>query len=123
MPRSDRRSQSDPADSLQPIDGEPLPVTGMVAFLDHTWNPKYSHLDRLLAASTSRTPNGQSPDAFKLGQYALANMLYTPVPKVMMGVETGWILRENNSDGFSSENWHVQVSFKYSFSTLLGGGE
>jgi hypothetical protein len=114
--------QFDPADSLQPIDGKPLPMTGAVAFLDHTWNPKYS-TSIGYSQIVIENSNGQSPDAFHLGQYALANILYTPVPKVMMGLETGWILRENNSDGFSSENWHVQVSFKYSFSTMFGGGE
>jgi hypothetical protein len=114
--------QFDPADTLQPIDGKPLPMTGVVAFLDHTWSDKYSTslgYSQLIIENS----NGQSPDAFRLGQYALANILYTPVPKVMMGLETGWIKRENNSDGFSSENWHVQVSFKYSFSTMLGGGQ
>jgi hypothetical protein len=114
--------QFDPADTLQPIDGKPLPLTGVVAFLDHTWSPKYSSsfgYSQILIENS----NGQTSDAFHLGQYALANLLYSPVSNVMMGVETGWIKRENNSDGFSSENWHVQVSFKYSFSTMLGGGQ
>ena len=112
----------EPADTLQPIDGKPLPVTGVVAFLDHTWNNKYSTSVGYSQALIENS-NGQNPDAFHLGQYALANFLYTPVPKVMMGIETGWIKRENNSDGFSVENWHVQLSFKYSFSAMLGGGQ
>jgi len=113
--------QFDPADTLQPIDGKPLPLTGAVAFLDHNWSDKYSSSFGY-SQIVIENSNGQTPDAFHLGQYALANLLYTPVPKVMMGIETGWIKRENKSDGFSSENWHVQVSFKYSFSTMLGGG-
>jgi hypothetical protein len=112
----------EPADSLQPIDGKPLPVTGAVAFLDHTWSPKYCSSFGY-SQEVIENSNGQTPDAFHLGQYALANLLYTPDPKVMMGIETGWIKRKNNSDGFSSENWHVQLSFKYSFSTMLGGGQ
>ena len=40
----------------------------------------------------------------------------TPVPNVMMGVEFGWIHRENNSDDFKVDDYHVQVSAKYSFS-------
>jgi len=114
--------QFDPADTLQPIDGKPLPLTGVVAFLDHNWSDKYSSSFGY-SQIVIENSNGQSPDAFHLGQYALANLLYTPVPKVMMGIETGWIKRENNTDGFSTENWHVQVSFKYSFSTMLGGGQ
>ena len=31
--------------------------------------------------------DGQAPDAFKTGQYALGNLLYTPVPNVMVGGE------------------------------------
>jgi hypothetical protein len=41
----------------------------------------------------------------------------------MMGIEGGWDRRENFSDGFDFENTHVQVSFKYSFSSSIGGGQ
>ena len=104
------------------VQGVPLPVTGAVAFLDHAWSSKYSSsigYSQLLIENS----NGQAADAFHLGQYALANLLYTPVPNVMMGIEGGWIRRENNRDGWQVENWHVQASFKYSFSTMLGGGQ
>ena len=104
------------------IDGEAIPVTGIVAFLDHTWNAKYSSSIGYSQVDIDNT-NGQSPSAFKKGQYFLANLLYTPVPKVMMGVEGGWIHRDNFSDGFSEDDAHVQVSFKYSFDTSIGGGE
>jgi hypothetical protein len=104
------------------FDGVPLPVTGSVLFLDHSWNSKFSSsigYSQLIIENS----NGQSPDAFHLGQYALANLLYTPVPNAMMGIETGWERRENNRDGFAIENWHVQASFKYNFSIKLGGGD
>ena len=42
----------------------------------------------------------QAPDAFTRGQYALGNLLYTPVPNVMVGGELQWGRRENFSDGF-----------------------
>jgi hypothetical protein len=104
------------------LDGVALPVTGVVAFLDHAWNDK---LSSSIGASQVRieNSNGQSDSAFKMGQYALANLLYTPVPQVMMGIETGWISRENNRDGFETQNVHVQLSFKYSFSASIGGGQ
>ena len=104
------------------LDGVALPMTSMVAFLDHSWTDK---LSSSVGYSQLRieNSNGQADSAFKLGQYALANLLYTPVPQVMMGVEGGWIRRENNRDGFESENWHVQASFKYNFSVSLGGGQ
>jgi hypothetical protein len=46
--------------------------------------------------------------------------LWAPISPVMMGVEGGWIHRENNSDGFDVDQYHVQFSFKYSFATTLG---
>lgn len=104
------------------LDGIALPMTSMVAFLDHNWTDK---LSSSVGYSQLRieNSNGQSDSAFRMGQYALANLLYMPVPQVMMGVEGGWIRRENNGDGFGSENYHVQLSFKYSFATSIGGGQ
>jgi hypothetical protein len=101
------------------IDGVALPVTGLVAFLDHTWNEKFSSSIGYSSVDIDNS-NGQSPDAFKKGQYFLANLMYYPVPKVMVGVEGGWIDREN-LDGFDVDNTHVQFSFKYSFDTSIGG--
>ena len=103
-------------------DGVALPVSGAVAFLDHAWTPKLS-TSVGYSQVVIENSNGQTPDAFHVGQYALANLLYSPVPNVMGGIEAGWIKRENNSDGWSIENWHVQASFKYNFSISLGGGE
>jgi len=109
-----------------PLDGKALPVTGIVAFLDHTWNAGmtssigYSRLD-------IDNSDGQGPTAFKSGQYALANLLFTPAPNFMCGIEGGWIHRENNGEvtpgagAFDEDNYHVQVSAKYSFSMTVGG--
>ena len=77
--------------------------------------------DRLLARRTTTTPTGQAPDAFKIGHYALGNLLYYPVPNVMVGGELQWGRRENFSDGFQSDGFKVQFSFKYNFSWKLGG--
>ena len=65
--------------------------------------------------------DGQAPTAFKDGQYTLGNLLYTPVPNVMMGGELQWGRRENFSDGFQSDGLKMQFSFKYNFSWKLGG--
>jgi hypothetical protein len=107
---------------LEPIRGVALPVTGVVAFLDHQWNPRMSSS---IGYSRLEIDNseGQADDAFKLGQYALANLLFTPVPHFMFGFEAGWIQRENFRDDFKSENTHIQVSAKYNFSFTAGGGD
>jgi len=116
-----------PTSPTAPVDAEALPVTGIVAFLDHVWNPKFSSSIGYSQVSIDNS-SGQTADAFKLGQYALANLLYTPVPNVMMGIEGGWIHRENKTEGqtvtFNGvsgktdkvDQYHVQVSAKYSFS-------
>jgi len=58
----------------------------------------------------------QAPDAFKRGHYALGNVLYYPVPGVTAGAEFQWGRRENFLDGFSTDIYRVQFSFRYAFS-------
>ncbi|HTO91748.1 MAG TPA: DcaP family trimeric outer membrane transporter [Candidatus Sulfotelmatobacter sp.] len=108
-----------PADLVNPIDGVALPISGVTVFLDHTWNEKYTST---IGYSQNVIQNsvGQAPDAFHMGQYALANVLYTPVKDVMMGVELGWEKRKNNTDGFDVDNVVVHASFKYNFSIERG---
>jgi hypothetical protein len=109
-----------PGNAVTPISGEALGITGLVAFLDHTWSTRWAS-----SIGYSRTEidnsEGQAPNAYKKGDYALANLLFTPVPNVMMGGELQWGRRENFSDGFSSEAFKVQFSFKYNFSQKFGG--
>jgi hypothetical protein len=108
------------SNALTPFLGEALPIVGLVAFVDHTWSPKFS-----TAVGYSRqditNSDGQAPDAFKDGQYALGNILYYPVPNVMVGGELQWGRRENFSDGFHSDGLKLQFSFKYNFSAKIGG--
>jgi hypothetical protein len=101
-------------------EGVAIPVLGVVAFLDHTWNEKFTSSVGYSMVNIDNT-EGQSASAFKTGHYALANVLYIPVPKVMMGVEGGWIRRENFEDDWETDNFHIQASFRYSFSSSIGG--
>ena len=105
---------------MTPILGKPIPITGLVAFLDHTWNEHFSSSVGYSRTDIDNT-EGQAPDAYKTGQYALGNVLYYPVPNVMVGGEFQWGRRENFSDGFQSDGVKVQFSFKYNFSWKLGG--
>ena len=106
-------------DPLTPFDGEALPMLGISAFLDHSWTSKVSSSIGYSMIDIDNTELA-SPDAFKTGQYILGNVLVSPVPNVMMGVEGGWIQRENESDGFTSDNMHIQFSAKYSFNFSVG---
>jgi hypothetical protein len=102
-------------DPLAPIKGVPLPMVGVVAFLDHTWSERFSSS---VGYSMIDIDNSelQSASAFKRGQYALGNLLYYPTPGVMTGVELQWGDRSNFEDGFSSDIFKVQVSARYNFS-------
>ena len=109
-----------PGNTITPIRGETIPITGLVAFLDHSWNAKLSSAVGYSGQWNDNT-EGQAPSAFRNGHYALGNILYSPVPNAMVGVELQWGRRENFSDGFSSDAMKVQVSFKYNFSAKFGG--
>jgi DcaP outer membrane protein len=112
--------QNNLSDPVRPILGKPIPIVAYSAFLDHKWNDKFS-----TAVGYSRQDNdntdAQAPSAFKTGQYALGNVLYSPVPNAMFGGEFQWGRRENFSDGFHSDGVKLQFSFKYNFSVKLGG--
>jgi hypothetical protein len=105
---------------VTPIRGEAVPIVGIVAFVDHTWNEKFSS-----TFGYSRQDNdnreAQAASAFKDGQYALGNLLYYPAPNVMVGGELQWGRRENFQDGFQSDGVKLQFSFRYNFSWKLGG--
>ena len=100
---------------VSPVKGEALPVTGVVAFLDHTWNGKFSTAVGYSMVDIDNSDRA-TPEQFKRGQYALGNLLYSPVSGVTTGVELQWGNRENNSDGFKTDIFKIQFSFKYAFS-------
>ena len=111
---------NNPGNATRPVVGEPIPIVAISIFLDHKFNDQFSS-----AIGYSRQDNdntdAQAPSAFKVGQYALGNLLYYPAPNVMFGGELQWGRRENFSDGFHSDGFKVQFSFKYNFSWKLGG--
>ncbi len=111
---------ANPGSVTSPIKGQTIPILGTVFFLDHTWNDKFSSAVGFSHQNNDNT-EGQAPDAFKQGMYALGNLLYTPVPNVMVGGEFQWGRRENFSDGFKYDGYKLQFSFKYNFSHKIGG--
>ena len=111
---------ANPGDTLRPLDGDALGITGLVAFLDHNWTDKWSTTVGYSRQDIDNTPL-QTPDAFKAGQYALINLLHYPAKDVMVGGEFQWGRRENFSDGFHSDGYKLQFSFKYNFSYKVGG--
>jgi len=98
-----------------PIRGVALPLTGVMAYLDHKWSERWASSIGYSMINISNS-NGQTPDAFRRGHYGSGNILFFPVSNVMLGSELIWGRRENFLDGFSSEDVHLQFSFKYNFS-------
>jgi hypothetical protein len=98
-----------------PIKGVALPVTAFMAYLDHKWNEHFASSIGYSMLNISNS-EGQTADAFRRGHYASGNFLWYPVQNVMIGSEIIWGRRDNFLDRFSSEDVHLQFSFKYNFS-------
>jgi hypothetical protein len=111
------RSNPDP---FRPFVGVSLPVLGVVGFYDFNWNDNFTSCFGYSRIQITNSP-GQPADAFRIGQYALANLLYYPVKNVMAGLEFQWGRRSNFTDGFSVPDYRIQFSAKYNFNFHLGG--
>lgn len=102
----------------KPIEGVALPLIGITAFLDHTWNEKFSTSAGYSMIDIDNS-DGMADDAFQKGQYAIVNLLYYPVKNAMAGVEFQYGSRENFRDGWDTSITKVQFSFKYNFSEIF----
>ena len=100
---------------VTPIKGVALPVLGVVSFLDHTWSPRFTSSAGYSMVNIWNS-DAQLPSDFHQGHYALANLLYHPIPAVTMGGEFEFGRRVNFSDGFNSNDYRLQFSFKYDWS-------
>ena len=102
----------------RPIVGKALPMWSFIAYLDHNWNKRFSSSFGYSMMNVDNS-NGQAPDAYHRGHYASGNLLYYPWENVLMGGEFIWGRRENFLDGFKSDDFRIQFSFKYNFSKLF----
>jgi hypothetical protein len=107
--------KNNPSNPLSPIRGVPLPVLGVVSFLDHNWNEKFSTSVGYSLVNIDNS-NGMAPNTFHQGHYALGNLLYHPVKQVTMGGEFQFGRRVNFSDGFNYNDYRLQFSFRYDWS-------
>ncbi|HEX7895185.1 MAG TPA: hypothetical protein VF447_13400, partial [Terriglobales bacterium] len=104
----------------RPITGNPLPDFAVVAFYDHYWSEKWSSTLGYSLLHIQNVPL-QVPSSFRRGQYGLADLLYYPVKNVLVGGEFIWGRRQNFSDGWTFDDYRVQLSVKYNFSFKFGG--
>jgi DcaP outer membrane protein len=104
--------QNNPPGSRLPIKAVTLPVLGVVAFLDHTWNEHFTSSAGYSLVDIQNS-NAQLPSDFHQGDYAVGNLLYHPIPRVTMGGEFQFGRRVNFSNGFNANDYRMQFSFKF----------
>ena len=111
--------ERNPGTPTRPITGKALPVLGIVASYDFNWNDRFASA---IGASYEKVDNsdGQKANAFKTGEYALANIFYYPAPSVMTGLEFQWGRRENFADGFKVDDYRIQLAAKFNFDFTIG---
>ena len=110
--------RNNPGDPRRPIKGEALPITGLVAFVDHNWNPRLSTAIGYSMQDIQNSPQ-QAANSYNQGHYALTNLLWSPIQNFMVGAEFQFGRRLNFRDGFNVNDYRMQFSFKYNFSKLL----
>jgi hypothetical protein len=103
---------------VSPIKGVPLPVLGVVSFLDHNWSDRFSSSAGYSMVNITNS-HAQLPRDFHQGYYALANLLFHHVPRVTMGGEFDFGRRLDFTDGYSFNDYRMQFSFKYDWSKTL----
>jgi hypothetical protein len=101
-----------PAGSLR---GDVLPLLGVTTYYDHYWSDQWASSIGWSMVKVENT-NFQEDSAFKKAQYASANLLYTPDPRILIGGEFLWGQREDFG-GAKGEDTRIQVTFKYNFSS------
>jgi hypothetical protein len=115
---------------LTPITGEAIPLIGVVSYLDITWNSKFSTAVGY-SVMNNKTTDAQLSTAYKSGQYASINLLYSPVQNLILGPELQWGKRQNNdfagdpvfdlaaAKGNSGTDVKIQFSLRYSFNNTF----
>jgi hypothetical protein len=97
------------------IGGVALPVTGFVGFYDHYWSNKFSSTIGYSFVKINNS-NGQKASAFRMGEYALTNLVYTPYKNVIFELELQYLDRKNFTDGWTTTDPRIQFSFRFNFS-------
>jgi hypothetical protein len=101
-----------PGQSIAP---DVVPLLGLVLYYDHYWTDNWSSS---IGWSETKVKNLslQAHDAYKNGQYASVNLLWTPESHLMFGVEYLWGQRDDKDNKTGNDN-RIQVSAKYSFTS------
>ena len=101
------------------IEAKPVEMYGLVFFVDHDWNDKFSSSIGVSRAKVTNT-NFQTGDAYGTGDYALVNLLYKPVDHLLVGGEVMYGRRKDNN-GATGEDTRVQFSIRYTYGAKVMG--
>lgn len=94
-----------------------LPLLGVMAYLEHRWNDRWTTSGGYSMTKVDNS-NLQAANAYKRGEYASINLLYTPIKSVMIGGEFMWGKRVDFG-GANGNDPRIQISAKYDFSADL----
>ena len=111
--------ESNVGNVVTPVTGKALPDFGTSLYIDQRWNSRFTTAIGYARVDIQNS-DLQTGTAFRKGQYASVNLLWTPVPNVMMGGEFQWAQRSNKDGAFHPNDYRLQFSAKYSFSQKFG---
>ncbi|MNK96682.1 Porin subfamily protein [compost metagenome] len=97
------------------LDAQAVPLVGIVAYYDHTWDDLWTSSIGYSRTEVTNT-DFQAADAFNYGEYASANVLYAPQKNILTGAEFLYGTR-HDKNGDNGEDYRLQVTMKYSFSS------
>lgn len=115
---------------IAPIKGVAIPMIGVVSYFDVFWSPKFSTSFGYSMVKNDTT-EAQLSTAYKKGQYASINLLYSPVKNCILGPELQWGERQNNdfggdpqfnlpaARGNTGTDVKLQFSFRYIFNNTF----
>jgi len=106
-------------DNDTPIRGaETVPLIAWLAYYNRTWSDKFTSS---IGISEARqwTIGGQDDSAFQSAHYANVNLLFHPLPQLMLGPEYVWG-RLNVKGGEDETDNRLQFSVKYAFGITVG---
>jgi hypothetical protein len=89
-----------------------IPLYGISAFYDHSWTKEWSSA---IGYSFTKVDNAplQEANAYRMGQYASINLLYSPSANLAIGGEALWGQRTDRAHN-AGEDLRLQFSLKYS---------
>jgi len=101
------------------VEAKPVEMYGLVFFVDHDWNDKFSSSIGVSRAKVTNT-NFQTGDAYGTGDYALVNLLYKPIDHLLVGGELMYGRRKDNY-GATGEDTRFQFSIRYTYGAKVMG--